>query len=142
MSYRVLVQGLIYPSLLQACLTGCQAFQGYRPVAILARDAETQQPIPGAEVHISYPLVRSSFAPQDAVGTTGKDGIVHLQVAPFGDTGVQVEASANGYLCEEKIVSVEAVQRLEPARYFEAVDQRPVSFVLEMYAEPRPAVEF
>jgi hypothetical protein len=138
----MLVPCLIYLVLLLACLPGCQALQGYRPVAIRVQDTETQQPISGAEVHISYPLTRSSFAPLDAVGTTGTDGIVHLQVAPFGDTGVQLDASAKGYLSEEKILSVEAVQKLEPAHFFEAVDHRPVSFVLEMYAEPRPTVEF
>jgi hypothetical protein len=42
---------------------------------------------------------------------------------------------------EGKGVPVDSLKALTPAGWFEAVEKRPVSLVLEMYAEPRPTVE-
>ena len=81
---------------------GCQEFYSYRPIAIQVRDAETKQPLPGATVHISYPLVHASQAPYDSVGATAPDGIVRLQAAPSGPAGVLVEVTEKGYLFEQK----------------------------------------
>ncbi len=106
--------------------SGCQT---YRPVSVVAVDAETKKPIPGAAVRISYPLTPSSRAPAAASGETGDDGTVRLRAAPIED-GFQVEANAPGYLLEERSLSGEVVQSPQPA-----------SVVLAMYAAPGPTVE-
>ncbi len=119
----------------------CQSFYSYRPMTIQARDAETGQPISGAVVHISYPLVHASQAPYDSVDATGPDGQVHLQAAPFGPAGVLVEAKAHGYLMEQMTLPVENVQDVPRAGWFEDVNKRPATLTIDLYAEPRPTIE-
>ncbi len=141
MRNRRLIRRLFYPLLLLAVTSGCQAFHASRPIAIEAMDAETKKPIPGVEVRISYPLETSSFAPGESKGTTGSDGIARLNAAPYGRAGVMVEVSAKGYMSEVKYLSIQEVEALEPAHWFEDVRQRPASVVMEMFADPAPTVE-
>ena len=124
-----------------ALAAGCQAFHQYRPVVIETRDAETGKPISGASVHLSYPVTNPDVAPWDDSGTTAADGTLQLRAAPYGDVGVRVDAAAAGYMAQQKNLSVEAVQALEPAPLFGNAGPRPVSLVVEMLAEPEPAVE-
>ena len=126
---------------LLALIPGCQVLYRYRPVPVLVRDAETKKPIANAEVHLSYPLSRDSLAPFDSSERTGSDGVAHLRAAPYGDFGVRVEASAAGYMTDQKEVSTESIQRLEPAHPFEETTRREPQVVVEMYSEPRFAVE-
>ncbi len=126
---------------LLALASGCQVLYRYRPVAVLVRDAETKKPIADADVHLSYPLSRDSLAPFDSSQRTGPEGIVHLRAAPYGDFGVRIEASAPGYLAEQRNVSTEMIQRIAAAHPFEDVERRAAEFVVEMYAEPRFTVE-
>jgi hypothetical protein len=141
MRERRLVRCLPYLALLSGAAPGCQAFYSYRPVSVLVRDAETKKPVPGAEVHISYPLTRPSVAPYDSSGTAGDDGVAHLRAAPFGEAGLRVEASARGYLPEALSVPVQAVDEIPPAPLVGGDRARPVSFVLEVCAGPSPTVE-
>jgi hypothetical protein len=120
---------------------GCQAFHAYRPAPIQAIDAETKQPIPSAHVHVSYPLSKSSFAPHEAAGVTGTDGVVRLDVAPYGDAGTLIEVSANGYLSEQKYLTITQVSGIEPAHFFEDVSKRPAAVIVEVLAGPKPSVE-
>jgi hypothetical protein len=138
---RVLARCLLYPALLLAPAPGCQALHRYRPVPVLVRDAETKKPIPGAEVKISYPAAREVLAPWESLGTTEADGIARLRAEPYQETGLVVEATAQGYLFEELSVAAETIEAIEPAHFFEKVEQRPAALVLEMYAEPNPTVE-
>jgi hypothetical protein len=124
-----------------AVAPGCQAFYAYRPIAVQIQDAETKQPIPGAVVHISYPLIHASQAPYDSVGATQADGVARLRAAPTGPAGVLVEVNGKGYLIDEKTLPIATIQALKPAGWFEKVDQRPVDVAIQLYAEPRPAVE-
>lgn len=126
---------------LLASAPGCQVLYRYRPVPVLVRDAETKKPIANAEVHLSYPLSRDSLAPFDSSERTNADGVAHLRAAPFGDFGVRVEANAAGYMTDQKEVSTESIQRLEPAHLFEETQRRKPEVVVEMYSEPRFAVE-
>ena len=132
---------LICSILLLAIAAGCQALHSYRPVAIEARDAETKQPIAGADVRISYPLTRPSQSPYDSTATTGADGIARLRAAPYGEDGILVEAAATGYLSEDQSLTVAELQAIEPAHLFEDVNKRPVRLVLDLYAGPRPTIE-
>jgi uncharacterized membrane protein YgcG len=141
MSNLRLVRCLICPVLLVALTSGCQNLHAYRPVVVQARDAETKQPISGAEVLVAYPLVESFPAPEQSTGTTGNDGVTRVRAAPYGNVGIQVTVAAKGYLSEEKDVSVAVLQAIQPAGWFEAVERRPVNFVVELYAGPQPTVE-
>jgi len=120
---------------------GCQALHRYRPVAVLARDAETKQPIAGAEVRISYPFTPPTCAPWDSSGTTDRDGVVRLRAAPYGESGIMVDVTAKGYMFEGKGIPTEVVAAIPPAGIFETVARRPVDFVVELYAEPHPTIE-
>jgi hypothetical protein len=120
---------------------GCQALHVYRPVLIEARDAETNKPLPGAEIRLSYPLAQSSMAPWESMGTTGSDGVVRLRAAPYGDVGVLVDVTLPGYMTERKSYGVDAIQAIKPAAFSEAAEGRSPNFVVEMYAEPFPGVE-
>ncbi len=131
---------LFLPVLL--ALAGCQLMYRYRPAPVLVCDAETKKPIADAKVHLFYPLSRDSLAPFDSTETTGADGIARLRAAPpFSDFGVRVEATAAGYAPGQLGLSSEAIQQLEPAHLLESVDRRKPAFVVEMYTEPRFAVE-
>jgi hypothetical protein len=128
------------------CLTlafapACQSFYAYRPMTIVARDAETGQPVPGATVRVSYPLMHPSQAPYDSIDAAASDGVVHVQAAPAGPAGVLIEARAQGYLMEAKTVPVETVQAIQPAILFEDARRRPPCLTIDMYADPRPIVQ-
>ena len=134
---------LLYPALLLVLGPGCAALQRARPVAVLARDADTGKPIPGAEVRLSYPLAQPLLAPPESSATTGDDGIARLRAVPCGDTRIMLDVAADGYLPEHQFVSAEAVRAIAPAHLFEAVGRRPVSFVVDLYADsPVPTIEF
>ena len=141
MRKRQLARALFFPFLLAAVLDGCQSFQSYRPMAILVRDAETKQPISGAEVHVWYPLRRDSTGPKEATAPTTADGIARLQASPNEDAGMTVEANARGYMFTEVSVPIETVRELKPVSHVHTQVPPPASVVLELYAEPHPSVE-
>ncbi len=132
---------LIVGALLGVALPGCQACYSYRPLPVLVRDIETGQPIPGAEVRLSYPLADRSFGPWEAVGTTGADGIVRLRAAPYGDMGMLAEVRSSDHMDEQKNIPPATINALEPARFNEDVEKRPPQVIVEMYAHPNPTVE-
>jgi hypothetical protein len=141
MRRRRLAHYLICPVLLLTITSGCQVLHSYRPVPVLARDAETKQPISEVDIRLTYPLARNASAPWESSATTGADGIARLQAAPYGLAGVILEATASGYLPEGIHVSSETIEEIPRAHWFEATSRRPPCLVLEMYAGPRPAVE-
>jgi hypothetical protein len=141
MPYRRFAACLLCPVVLLGAGCLSMSLTPYRPVVIQARDAETKQPIPGAAVRISYPVAGPSTAPQVSAGTTDDDGIARLRAAAAGDGGILVEATADGYLCETRDLSLEELQAIPPPGWFEAVGRRPVSFFMDMYSTPGPAVE-
>jgi hypothetical protein len=142
MSSRRLAHCLLYPVLLLAAIPGCQALHVYRPVTVLVRDAETQKPIADAEVHLSYPLTRDSLAPYNSTSKTGTDGLVRLRAAPYGPYGVLMETTARGYQSENRDIAGGDIRDLPPALPFQDADQRPISFIVDLYAEPLFGVEF
>jgi hypothetical protein len=140
MSTVRLARCLILLASVVAVAPGCEAFYAYRPVSVLVKDVETEKPIAGARVCITYPLACGS-APCKSIALTGQEGIARLEAAPCGNIAIRAEVTAKGYMDEEKYLSVEAVRAIKRAGFFEDVDRRPPSFVLEMYAEPVPTVE-
>ena len=141
MRARRFLQYLPFQLLALILSPGCQAFHQYRPVSVLARDAETQEPIPGANLRVLYPLCQSPWAPWECLRTTNNGGIACLRAAPYGDAGITLEATAQGYMLEEKNISPDAVEAIKAAQLFEDVNRRPVNFVLELYALPPPTIE-
>jgi hypothetical protein len=137
---RRLAWSLSAPVLLFVLVPGCQVLSRSRPVAILARDAETKQPIARAEVVLSYPTSSVPMTPGDSSGVTGADGVVHLQATPTGP-GARVEVSASGYLSANSYLTADAVQALAPAGFFEKVETRPPSLTVDLYSGPSPTVE-
>jgi hypothetical protein len=106
------------------------------------RDADSKQPIPGAQARISYPLAGGVFAPRPSSGGTGNNGVVHLSAAVHGDTSILLELDAEGYLEEHRSLPVEMVRAIKPAGLLEAVERRPVNLIVEMYAEkPVPTID-
>ena len=111
-------------------------------MVVQAIDLETNKPIAGADVHVSYPLSsQSPLAPSECSATTGSNGIARLSAKPYGDEGIRVDVSAPGYLSDGKALTVEFVKAVEKAHLFEAVEQRPVNVVVALYAGPSPSVE-
>src|SRR4051812_20075108 len=110
MGKRLRSRLLVY--LLVAACPGCAVFEKSRPAPILIRDAETKQPIAGAEVAITYPLSQGFAAPSRSAGVTNADGIVRLQAVPAGDISIVLDASAKGYLSEWKDLSSDEVRQV------------------------------
>ena len=131
MRNRLLARCLIYPAFLFATAPGCQALHAYRPVTVLACDAETKKPIPGAEIRISYPLAQSPSTPWESVGTTTSDGTVPLKAAPYGDAGILVDAIRPGYMTEQKNYPVEAVKAVPVFHFFNSGGQHSPDFVVD-----------
>jgi hypothetical protein len=141
MTNRRLPRSVACAAVFLAAACGCQALHRYRPTPVLVRDADTGKPIPGAEVHISYPLAPVNLAPAPSAATTAGDGVARLRAAPYGEAGVQVSATAAGYLDEEKTLPVSDIEAIQPASLFEKAERRPARVVVEMYAGPQPTVE-
>lgn len=128
-------------ALLLVMISGCQVVYGYRPVVVLARDAETQKPIAGAEIQVSYLDNASMLSPAPAWASTASNGIARVDVAPSGELGAVLEAKARGYLVANKNLSTETVRAMEAPHLLEDVKRRPVNVVVEMFAEPYPTID-
>jgi len=126
---------------LLAAAPGCLSFHSYRPVPIQVVDAETKKPIAGAEVNIWYPMGSRNTPPENSSGVSDTAGVALLRAAPNTDAGIMVAAKAKGYLTDERNVATDIIEKIEPEHWFKKNEERPVSIVVEMYAEPRPLVE-
>ncbi len=135
MKNGLLIRRLIYGALLLALAAGCQVFRPGRPVSVIALDAETKKPIPGAELRISYPLSPAYRAPAESAGKTGEDGAAIL-LAASADEGLAMEATAPGYLYEQKSLPAEAVPGIQNPFFPFGARWRPhaVPLVMELYA--------
>ena len=137
MRNRRLVRRLIGAALLLLLAPGCLVFRSSRPVSVLAVDAETKKPIPGAAVRIFYPLTPAYRAPAESSGKTGEDGTAVLQAAAT-DEGLAVDVTAPGFLFEQKRMAADAVPAAEPARPF-APAAKPASAALSWSCTRNPA---
>jgi hypothetical protein len=112
-----------------------------RPLPVRVIDAETKEPIRAANVQIDYAVSPPVWATSGASsGHTGRDGVARLSAAP-GDAGITVASTAIGYLSDVHDVPAVSVQAIQPVGLFESVDSRPAAVVVELFAEPRPAIE-
>lgn len=133
MRHQRLVECLFLSVCLTAGASGCQLFRSHTAITVVAQDAETKQPIPGAEVTISSPL--------SCCGRTGADGIAHLKAVKTDESGAEVEVAATGYMFEEKNLPAKEIHTSKPAHLMKGSAQPTVQVVVELYAEPRPTIE-
>lgn len=132
---------LLYLILLLSFALGCQALHPDRPIVVLVADAETKKPIPAAEVVLCHYLTPDSVVPGTSSAITQGNGIARMRIGAAGKDGIQLQASAQGYLPSDLDVTASAVEQIEPAHLFEAIERRPVQFVVELYCEPSFTVE-
>jgi hypothetical protein len=120
--------------LMQLC--GCSLYL-IRPVTITVRDAETKQPIEGAEVSsdymrmIDFGLIFAGGNYKE--GVSDSDGKVTLVIDPYKDH-LTLNAQAKGYHNQDLYsYGPDIRKRVVPRNWFEWRNE----FVLEMYAEPK-----
>jgi hypothetical protein len=119
-------------------------FNGDQSLTVLVRDAETKKPISTAEVYLCQRLKGDEIAPCRSREFTQADGIARLRKEPTGESGIQVQAVAQGYLPETQNVSAELANgwRHPVGKNDKPSEQRAPDLILETYAEPNFSVEF
>jgi hypothetical protein len=124
-------------------ISGCQTLHRERPVPVLVRDAETKQPIAGAQVEFSHPMSESSGTPDRTKGVTEADGIARMSAVPRGlrREAVYVKTTANGYQADSILVTDENIEKIEPCGLFEAKSHRAPAIVMSLYSGPPFTVE-
>jgi hypothetical protein len=106
------------------------------------KDADTKQPIPGAEVSVSFPLADSYLAPSATSSTTDENGLARLSVAPYGDASIFLAVNTKGYVRESRFLPVLTIRDIEPDHWFKSVQRKTPTLTVELYAsEPSPTVE-
>lgn len=95
------LQALSIPAIGAALLVlpGCLALYEYEPVTVTVIDAESNAPIRGAQVELSYPHVMCLNPPRDIACETGSDGRVEIEVATFDVKWWRV--SSPGYITDD-----------------------------------------
>jgi hypothetical protein len=127
---------------LLGAISGCQAIDGHRTLMVQVRDAETGQPIKDVSTRVSYPLAEGLLQPGDSYGRTDRDGLFPMPASAFTSSNPLLEVHAEGYLPEHRFVTAEQVRATRPASWFETVEQRPPTVVVEMYPDnPLPIIE-
>jgi hypothetical protein len=129
--------GLAFSVLLLMIAPGCLSLHSQQPISVQILDAETKQPIPGADAQLTGLAAPSS----NSSGAAGSDGTAHLKAATDGEPGLVVEAGANGYLDGKTHVPAETLRAAESSHGLSWFGRPPIPAVVELYAEPRPTVE-
>jgi hypothetical protein len=123
--------------LLTVAEPGCLLLQHPKSVSVLVRDAETKQPINGAEVKLMCLSARTAKHPPETTGATGNDGVVRLAAAQDVETAF-VQGGGKGYITEEANLPAAIIVNAKPLKRGET---GPPDFVLDVYAEPAIKVE-
>jgi hypothetical protein len=89
---------------------------------VQVRDAESKQPISGAQVKVWHPAAHAS----PTSGTTGADGLASVPAPPAENSPLFYEVTAKGYL---------------PRPPEQKVQQTSSGAVIELYAGPEPTLE-
>lgn len=131
----------LWPAVLLAIAPGCLSLPGERPLPVQVIDAETKQPIHSANIQVAYAFAQPTWSTHPSAASAGSDGVARLWVADADHSAVTLEVAAMGYLTEEKPVTAETVDGLDPPHVFESTDRRAAVAVVELYAEPRPTVD-
>lgn len=104
------------------CAIGIPSLGNEHGMLVTVRDAETNQPIPSAQVHVWH-FNQSSSADSIPSVTTDQNGSAQLQSVLGKSDDMVLEVAANGYATEEKSIDPQGRVRVQ------------------LYAEPRPTIE-
>jgi hypothetical protein len=133
---------LLHLGFLTVLVSGCAALlYRYHPVTIQAIDAETKKPIVGAYAEITYPNTQPHRAPYLASGSTGDNGIAELKATGSGIYCARLDISAKGYMHEDEDLSLDAIEAADGGTASKASKASKPTFVMELFAEPRPQLE-
>lgn len=110
--------------------TGCSLFHPAPIVPVLVRDAETKQPVTGAEVQL-WSRADTSPGHVDPSGVTGADGMARVKADFPKDSDVTIHAAAPGYLADVMDLVLASKTQGAPAG----------GGVIEIYRGPRPLIE-
>ncbi len=116
-------------------LSGCHTFD--RPVSVLVQDAETKVPVPNAQVRLTD---QTAHPPHGLIGHTGEDGTARVRLASLPELALAVEATAPGYLSEEKDLPVESLRAIS-TNPFASFDHNTPTLVIQVFAGPRPTID-
>jgi hypothetical protein len=144
---------LFGPILLIALSSGCRSLDLYRdrPLPIEVRDAESGQPIAGAQVEFSHPILQAWQTSGPVVGVTrsdgiariSSDGIARLLNPPIGyvEDTLYIEVKVKDYQPYATLLSKESIEQIKAFGVFESANQRPAEVVMWLYADPQFKVE-
>ncbi|MEO2091893.1 MAG: hypothetical protein ABGY75_20770 [Gemmataceae bacterium] len=104
---------VLWIGLIASSLTGCGLFHEYRPMRVLVRDAETKQPLPGAEIEGMNMVMLDVFGPSSPHGTTDASGVATLKIGP--ERGFDLRVDEPGY---------EMTDHREESSYFNTLPKR------------------
>lgn len=113
------------------------------PVAVTVRDAETNTPVPGAEVVLLYPNSDPGTKPRELGGTTNVTGIAQIRGVTSDDGLPQVRITAPGYILEQRGLPGDTLHTIKANNSFWAFTshQDPVELALFVYHGPVAAIE-
>ena len=111
-------------------VTGCHALHPTPTIPIVVRDAETKEPIPGAEIRLWSPADNSTGR-QEPTGTTGPDGVARIKADYSKVADVLIGVTAQDYLPDQ-------VDRVLAGK---VPGSPPGGAIVEMFRGPRPVIE-
>jgi hypothetical protein len=136
-------QTILLPTvLLLAAVAGCGTSYSYSPLAVLARDAETLEPVPFVDVRASYvgwpkgPL----YPPKPDTGLTDRRGMATLNAS--ADTGgpiVRLRSDDYDHATAPARLVDQWCRRVESGT--NRGDPHEPDVVVDMWANPRPLIE-
>jgi hypothetical protein len=114
---------------------GCGLSHEYRPMRVLVRDAETKEPVPGAEVEGWYFTMLDVFGPFRPEGVTDANGVTTLWVGP--DRGFTLRVDEPGYLMTDADKDHRYFLTL-PKKGGPNDDPRRIDHVIDLPPSPKP----
>ena len=111
---------------------GCQSVYRSRPVEVLVRDAETQEPIREASVQIAHHHTSS----ETSIGVSAGDGIALIDFVPKGSEPAMISVSGHGFREETKVVTDEEIIQIEPRPLLGDFAPHKPDFIIDVFADP------
>ncbi len=139
---RNIVQFAIFPLAIFAA-SGCQLMHPSTPVAVTVRDAETNAPVPGAEVVFLYPASEPTEKTRDLKATANASGIAQIRDVTSDDGLPQVKITAPGYILEQKGLPGDALRTIKEKNslWSSSNHSDPVELAMYVYHGPAAAIE-
>ncbi len=130
MQGSLLTRILFGPLLLLPTITGCHMLHPTPTIPVVVLDAETKEPIAGAEVQL-WTRLDVSPGHVEPSGITGPDGMARIKVAISKEADVLIHVCAPNYLPD-------AVDLMLAGK---GAGAPPGGAIVEMFAGPRPTIQ-